>query len=207
MDRHEPGIVAVLTVDQRGSRTGTDRVPELLAALDGPGLERPLRRFERTAGDEVQGICATAVALTQRLALLIREGGWNVGVGLGPVEQPLPRSTRAGRGDAFVLAREAVTRAKLVPAHLSVVGADPYRAEQLETVLWLWAGVLSRRSRRGWEVVELLDAGLSHTEAGARLGISQSAVTQRARAAGALEGRRAAQLATELAGELLEGGR
>ena len=199
-----PGTVAVLTIDQRGSRTGTDRVPELLTELNGPGPGRPLRRFERTAGDEVQGICDEAAALTQRLALLIRQGCWNVGIGLGPVEQPLPRSTRAGRGEAFVLAREAVNRAKLVPAHLSVVGADAYRAEHLETVLWLWAGVLSRRSRRGWEVVELLDAGLSHAEAGDRLGISQSAVTQRARAAGLVEGRRAARLATELAGELLE---
>jgi DNA-binding NarL/FixJ family response regulator len=103
-----------------------------------------------------------------------------------------------------VLARQAVTRAKQAPARVSVVGADPYRADQLETVLWLWAGVLSRRSTRGWEVVDLLDQGLSHAEAGRRLGITQSAVTQRAQAAGVVEGRRAARLATELLTEMLE---
>ncbi|HET8560003.1 MAG TPA: transposase [Marmoricola sp.] len=195
---------AVLTIDQRGSRSGSDRVPGLLAALNDTSHGRLLRHFERTAGDEVQGICADAAALTDRLELLLRDGRWNVGLGLGAVEEPLPRSTRAGRGDAFVAAREAVTRAKQVPSHVCVVGADAYRAEQLETVVWLWAGLLSRRSGRGWEVVELLDAGLSHAEAGARLGISQSAVTQRAQAAAVTEGRRAARLVTQMLREILE---
>jgi hypothetical protein len=197
--------VAVLTVDQRGSRRGTDEVPGLLDLLNAPDHGPLLRRFERTAGDEVQGISADAAATTRLLELLLRRQGWNIGLGLGAVEQPLPRSTRAGRGEAFVLAREAVTAAKQAPAHVCVVGADAYRAEQLETVLWLWAGVLSRRSERGWEVVELLDAGLSYAETGRRLGISQSAVSQRAQAAGVVEGRRAAALVTQLLGETLAG--
>ena len=45
----------VLTIDQRGSsrEAATDRVEEMLAAW--PGLAM-LRRFERTAGDEFQGV-------------------------------------------------------------------------------------------------------------------------------------------------------
>lgn len=195
--------VAVLTVDQRGSRRGADEVPGLLALLNAPEHGPLLRRFERTAGDEVQGITADAAATTALLELLLRRRGWNIGLGLGAVEHPLPRSTRAGRGEAFVLAREAVTAAKQAPAHVCVVGADAYRAEQLETVLWLWAGLLARRSPRGWEVVELLDAGLSHAEAGRRLGITQSAVSQRAQAAAVVEGRRAARLVTQLLGAVL----
>jgi hypothetical protein len=198
------GPVAVLTLDQRGSRSGQDRVPAMLDRLNDAEHGRVLRRFERTAGDEVQGVVDRAAAAVARLEVLFRDGHWNVGLGVGAVERPLPRSTRAGRGEAFVLARQAVTRAKQAPARVSVVGADPYRADQLETVLWLWAGVLSRRSTRGWEVVDLLDQGLSHAEAGRRLGITQSAVTQRAQAAGVVEGRRAARLATELLTEMLE---
>ncbi len=82
--------------------------------------------------------------------------------------------------------------------HRIAVGGEDYRAEQLETVLWLWAGLLERRTDRGWEVVDALDEGLSHVEAGRRLGISQSAVSQRAQAAGLVDERRARRLAGDL---------
>jgi hypothetical protein len=194
--------VVVLTVDQRDSRSQPDAVPDLLARLaDAPGLLRP---FQRTAGDEVQAVLAHADNTVATLALLLRAGGWSVGVGVGPVEQPLPTDTRAGRGEAYLHARDAVTRAKSVP-HRIAVGGEDYRAEQLETVLWLWAGILERRTERGWEVVDALDEGLSHVEAGRRLGISQSAVSQRAQTAGLVDGRRAQRLAVDLLAALLAG--
>ena len=59
--------------------------------------------------------------------------------------------------------------------------------------------MLARRTARGWEVADLVDEGLSYDEAGRRLGISQSAVSQRAQAAGIVEGRRARELVTHLA--------
>jgi hypothetical protein len=37
-----------------------------------------------------------------------RERTWSVGIGVGPVEEPLPASTRSGRGIAFTRARRAV---------------------------------------------------------------------------------------------------
>jgi len=196
--------VAILTVDQRGSQSGPDLVPAVLEALNDPTLGPASRAFERTAGDEVQGVLDDGAALVSRLGLLVRQGSWNIGLGIGPVETPLPASTRAGRGEAFVLARQAVTRAKQQPSRISVVGAGAYRAEQIETVAWLWAGVLNRRSARGWEVADLFAEGLTHAEAAQRLGISQSAVSQRAQAAGLVEADRAAHLLATLVDAALE---
>ncbi|MEV8378579.1 transposase [Kribbella sp. NPDC056861] len=192
-------MVFVLTVDQRGSRSTSDLVPELLTTLN----RRPrriglLRKFERTAGDEVQGVLSDARATVDVIVQLLRADSWYVGVGVGSVDQPLPRSTRAGSGDAFVLARKAVDRAKISPHHVNVVGANEHLAEQAESVLWLMASVLRRRSDRGWAVADLLTEGLSRREIGVKLGISQSAVTQRAQAAGFAEEQRGRVLAAEL---------
>ena len=74
----------------------------------------------------------------------------------------------------------------------------------LETTLWLWAAVLNRRTSRGWEVADLVDAGASYDQVAKRLGVTQSAISQRAQAAGIVEGRRARELVTELVGGLLE---
>lgn len=195
--------VAVLTVDQRNSRGQEDRVPAMLSSL---GTIPSLRRFERTAGDEIQGVLEEPAALRQVLETLIRAGAWNVGVGIGEVETPLSESTRAGRGPAYLSARSAVTSAKSSPWNLRVVGDEGYRCRQLETVLWLWSSVLARRTARGWEVADLVDQGLSYDDAGRRLGITQSAVSQRAQAAGLVEGRRARELTEQLATELMGGG-
>lgn len=185
----------VLTLDQRASRSRADEVPELLSLLAdvGPGMAL---RFERTVGDEVQGVVTAAEAGVTTLARVLRTGGWNVGIGVGEVDEPVPSSTREGRGTAYLRAREAVTRAKAAPHRLTVVGApgDP-DVEALETVLGLWAGLLERRSPRGWEVHDLLHEGLTHAQAAARLGISASAVSQRAQAAGLVDEERARALA------------
>ncbi|MFB6720286.1 SatD family protein [Kribbella sp. NPDC056345] len=192
-------MLFVLTVDQRGSRISGDLVPELLNSLNRrprwPGL---IRKFERTAGDEVQGVLSEAKATIDLVVELLRRDCWYVGLGIGEVIEPLPRSTRAGNGDAFVYARDAVTKAKYSPHHVNVCGADAQLADQVETVLWLMASVLRRRSDRGWAVADLLAEGLTRREIGVKLGISQSAVTQRAQAAGVAEEQRGRLLAAEL---------
>jgi hypothetical protein len=192
-------IVAVLTVDQRGSRRGDDLVPGTLEALAGVAT---LRDFERTTGDEFQGVLDDPSGLTRAVEVLLREDAWHVGIGLGEVQQPLPEHARAGRGPAYLHAREAVTSAKNGPWHLRVVGDSP-AARDLESTLWLWAAVLGRRTARGWEVADLVDEDLSYEEVGRRLGISQSAVSQRAQAAGIVEGRRGRELVTHLGAALL----
>lgn len=195
-------VVAVLTVDQRGSSRSHDRVPTVLETLSDVAL---LRAFERTAGDEFQGVCDDAAALTVAVERLLRTAQWHVGIGIGAVEEPLPASTRAGRGPAYLLAREAVTTAKSAPWRLRVHGTDAAGARALETTLWLWAAVLHRRTPRGWEVADLVDQGLRYEEVAARLAISQSAVSQRAAAAGIVEARRARELVSALAARLLAG--
>jgi hypothetical protein len=153
--------VAVLTIDQRGSshETATDQVPATLVALADVEM---LRAFERTVGDEFQGVLDQPAALAAVVERLLREESWNVGIGIGEVEEPLPESTRAGRGPAYLHAREAVTAAKSAPWRLRVAGDDPgngLSVRALETTLWLWAAVLNRRTARGWEVADLVDAG------------------------------------------------
>ncbi len=194
-----PQPAVVLTVDQRGSRRSADLVPEALGAL-APVVT--LLPFERTVGDELQGVLAEPAALADALEPLLRADTWNIGIGVGDVEEPLPDHTRAGRGPAYLHARTAVTSAKSSPWHLRVVGDDP-AARALETTLWLWAAVLARRTSRGWEVADLVVEGLSYAEVGERLGISQSAVSQRAQAAGIVESRRARELVTGLTAHLL----
>ncbi len=193
----------VLTVDQRGSRGGPDLIPQALAALDGV----PTRlAFERTVGDELQGVLDRGDALAAALEILLRADSWNIGVGIGPVEEPLPDHTRAGRGPAYVHARAAVTAAKSSPWHTRVVGDAPTSvagARAIETTVWLWAAVLGRRTSRGWEVADLVADGLSYAEVGERLASSQSAVSQRAQAAGIVESRRARELVAHLTDDLL----
>ncbi len=191
---------AVLTIDQRGSTRGSDRVPATLAGLADVAMLRP---FERTAGDEFQGVLDEPAAVTTVVERLLREDGWSVGIGIGEVEEPLPESTRAGRGPAYLSARDAVTAAKSAPWRLRVAG-DGQGVRALETTLWLWAAVLNRRTPRGWEVADLVDTGASYEEVAKRLGVTQSAISQRAQAAGIVEGRRARELVTQLVGGLLQ---
>lgn len=195
-------MVFVLTLDQRFSRRQEDRVKALLRALNARG-ERGgvLLRFERTAGDEAQGVVATPEALRDIVLSLVRDDGWHIGVGIGDVHRPLPTSTREGRGPAFVRAREAVNRAKTAPHRLSVVGADDYRATHVETVLWLLAAIVARRSTRGWEVADMLAQGMTRGAVAEALGISASAVSQRVQAAGVVEESRGRELLAALLAE------
>jgi hypothetical protein len=196
--------VVVLTVDQQGSQSGPDHVPGALEAL----AVVPARlAFERTAGDEFQGVLDDPHSVTAALETLLRSDAWNIGIGVGEVETPLPDVARAGRGAAYVAAREAVTTAKASPWRVRAVGGSDDVAEgarALESAVWLWAALLARRTTRGWEVADLVDRGLTYDEAAARLGITQSAVSQRAAAAGIAEGRRARELVTFLTRTCLE---
>jgi hypothetical protein len=195
--------VVVLTVDQDASRRGPDRVPSALTSL----ADVPTRlAFERTVGDEFQGVLDDPPSVVAVLEALLRSGQWNIGIGVGAVETPLPDHAPAGRGAAYLAAREAVTQAKSSPWHVRAVGeGDAMRA--LESAVWLWAALLARRTPRGWEVADLVDQGLTYDEAATRIGISQSAVSQRAAAAGISEGRRARELVEYLTRTALGGGR
>jgi hypothetical protein len=175
----------VLTIDQRGSRHAPDRVPALIAGL--PTVPGVVRAPERTVGDEVQAVLDDAGGTVEMVLHLMRLGEWSVGIGAGPVEEPLPPSTREARGEAFVLARAAVDAAKSRnrPVPLAVRGADPVAAGDAEALLTLVGAVLARRTSAGWRAVdESRRAGGAGQEAvAARLGITQQAVSERLRTA------------------------
>jgi hypothetical protein len=170
----------VLTVDQRRSRRAADQVGPLLEQLRSR-RPRPLRAFQRTAGDEVQGVFddADPDAAVDTVLQLVRGGVWSIGVGVGAVELPLPRVTRAGRGAAFERARTAVERAKRRPSRLAVVGPDPDRAHDAETALSLVAAIIDRRTQAAWEAVDLAVEGMQVQEIASRLAVSRQAVGQR----------------------------
>jgi hypothetical protein len=83
--------VVVLTVDQHGSQTQPDQVP---AALDALAPVPARLAFQRTAGDEFQGVLDDPAALPVALEHLLRTDVWNIGIGIGEIETPLPDQAR-----------------------------------------------------------------------------------------------------------------
>lgn len=172
----------VLTADQRDSRANADLVPSALAVVTGRGMAALALAPERTAGDELQVAVAEPAAVLSIILELTRTGQWSVGVGVGDIESPLPQSVRAARGEAFVNARDAVDRAKKAPTRLAITA--PSEGDDAEALVRLLIELRDRRTPEGWEVYDLLAAGRSQREAAAILGISQGAVSLRAKAAG-----------------------
>lgn len=169
----------MVTADQQQSRRSDDDVPRALDALAGlPGFRLA---WERTVGDEIQAFTEDPAAAVAAVEVLIRLDRWQIGLGLGPVEAPLPSSTRAARGVAYLDARSAVERAKRAPVPLAVAGPG---AADVEAALWLYGAQLARRTAEGWQAADLLAEGLTQTEIAARLGVSPSAVSQRVARAG-----------------------
>lgn len=195
----------VLTADQHASTVRGDQVEDLLAEVSrwlaasgrADGVALPL---ERTVGDEVQTVLRDAAAAVALALHLQRLGGWAVGIGAGPVDEPLAATSRASSGPAFVHARQAVERARgrgvRVPVVVAGEAARP--AAHASALLQLLGAVVRRRSAAGWEVADLLDAGLNQREAAARLRITEQAVSQRLAAALYDEERGLHPLAAEL---------
>jgi hypothetical protein len=174
-------VVFVLTVDQKGSRRHPDRVADVLPELN--AAVPAVLAFERTAGDEFQGALDEAEQVVDVVLRLVRSGDWSIGVGAGPVQLPLPSSTRAGAGPAFLSARRAVDAAKQRSARLAVRGAVPADAGDAQAVLSALAAIVDRRSEQAWEAIALVAGGRTQAEAAAALGVSRQAVGQRLAAA------------------------
>ena len=189
----------VLTIDQRGSTGGRDLVPGLLSQLDGIASGG---RFERSVGDEVQGVVEQPAEVVEITLHSLRSGQWYVGIGVGAVDLPLPASPREGAGEAFVAARLAVEKAKAAAGHvpLSVVaggfrrggpptaGAEPgiKACANAEAVLRLIGRLVQDRTEAQWKVVDTLrvlqhDAAARHGSqklAAAKLGITEQSVSR-----------------------------
>lgn|SRR5690625_2244056 len=179
----------VVTADQKASRSRGDAVPELLDAVshwaERQGGDPFVRPLARTVGDEVQGVLADPDHVVGLSLLLQRLGGWSVGIGAGPVHEPLAATAAESSGEAFVRARDAVERARgrSVPVPLAVEGADEAAAADAEALLQLLATLVRRRSEAGWEVVDLLEEVETQRDVAERLGVTAQAVSQRLDAA------------------------
>ena len=168
----------VMTIDQRGSTGDIDRVPGLLKELRALSTAG---RFERSVGDEVQGVVERADEVVEIALHALRSGRWYVGIGVGEVDLPLPASPREGSGPAFVAARTAVDRAKGAAAHVPlavVAGRGRRRASatvsaaaaadadhgfreakacaNAEAVLRLIGRLVQDRTAAQWKVVDVL---------------------------------------------------
>lgn len=175
----------VLTVDRRGSRRHADDVEQTRAALADRWrrvLRSPIARF---AGDELQLVTDDAAAAVRIALDLARTRDWSIGIGIGSAT--IATDPAASTGPAFFAARLAVDRAKSAPARLAVAVDDADlepAAEDVEAVLWLLVALRDRRSKEGWEVADLLERLSTQREVADELGISASAVSARAVAAG-----------------------
>lgn len=171
----------VVTADQRDSRISDDLVPAALDAVTMLAGPRLALAPERTAGDELQVAVADASATLEIVLHLTRLQSWSVGVGVGRVEEPLPANVRAARGTAFLNARDAVDRAKRAPTRVAVSGGEG--GADAEALVRLLVELRDRRTAEGWEVHDLLAEGFNQRDAAARLGITEGAVSLRARSA------------------------
>ncbi|ADX72562.1 MarR family transcriptional regulator [Pseudarthrobacter phenanthrenivorans] len=160
----------VLTVDQRGSTSDVDRVPELIAAL---GALTPIP-FERSVGDELQGVVEQAADVVDIALHALRGGHWYIGIGIGAVHLAEGASPREGSGSGFVAARKAVELAKAAGGQvpLSVVAGSMVRSKEVkpqaredaiaaanaQAVLRLVGRLVQERTEAQWRVVDRLRA-------------------------------------------------
>lgn len=174
----------VITADQVDSRNRQDIVAQTMDDLNDRYIGRLELPVDRNAGDELQALTASPDAAVDLTLELTRHGAWSVGLGIGAVRTPLPDETREAAGDAFVAAREAVTRAKRAATRFAADSvADQQSAADVEATLNLLLTIRAGRSEAGWELYDLLVTGLTQAEAGARLGITPQSANDRARAA------------------------
>jgi hypothetical protein len=195
----------VLTIDQRGSTRDIDRVPSLLqdvSTLTASGT------FERSVGDEIQGVLQNPDEAVTIALHALRIGHWYVGIGVGNVDTPLPQSPREGSGPAFVAARHAVERAKAAGGHVplavlpgisrrgdaavgrylntSAASAASAACANAEAVLRLIGRLIQERTESQWKVVDALTAVQQNHEgrhgtqkiAARELGITEQSVSR-----------------------------
>ncbi len=153
-------------------------MPELLALLARLDVILP---FERTAGDEVQGLIAHPDGVIAAIECAMRSGDWSVGLGVGPIETPLPSSVREARGAALLNAREAVEAAKKsATVHIAVRGGG----DDLEAYFRLIGAVLRRRTAAQWRVIDAVDAAGNRATAATQLRITEQAISKSLLASG-----------------------
>ncbi|MDO5617737.1 transcriptional regulator [Kocuria sp.] len=171
----------VVTADRRDSRSHPGKLDmsghrELLqdqalgAVLD----------WQVASGDELQALYTDPEQALHAVLMLVDAQDWHVGVGVGPVDTPLPPTVSEATGPAFVSARVAVDFAKAAPGHTCVQGSDTTpSAGQADAVLGLLATVRRRRTETSRAAADLADRGYTQLAIAQELGITQPSVSRR----------------------------
>ncbi|MEZ2390890.1 hypothetical protein AB6813_15370 [bacterium RCC_150] len=168
-----------LTINQRDSRRSGDLVPQLLKDL----RHIPARLdFDRSVEDEVQGIVECPDQAVETALIALRSAEWYVGIGVGPVNEPLPNQIKDASGHGLVYARRAVDRLRNGKDRIPVAVEGPLAAlaAESEAVLRLLGHIVQHRSAAEWRVLDLLTPGVRGQQktVAQELGISTQAVSK-----------------------------
>lgn len=177
----------VIIADQINSRAGIDRAAATIAALTERFHDRMPLPIDQTSGDEIQLITEYADTVLGAALQLTRTGYWSVGIGVGSVRDPMPRTVRTATGEAFYAARSAVEAAKRADGRIALDAAPhepPPLADDVEALVRLLVLLRERRTAHGWQATDLMSEVDSQSAAAVRLGISDAAVSQRLKRGG-----------------------
>lgn len=173
----------VITSDQRSSRSTPSESAGAIAALTEAWDEHLVLPVERSAGDEIQLVTASADAALGIVLQLTRTRRWSVGLGVGKVM--LSKDVRESTGDGFVAARRAVSRAKKRTTHFGLDREpESTRASHVEALVDLLLLLRQRRTKLGWDLYDIVSSGATQSSAAEKLGITAQSVSDRAIAAG-----------------------
>lgn len=151
-------MLFVLTINQRDSREVGDLVPELLREFRFIDAVVP---FQRSVGDELQGVVDSAQLAVDVALKAIRFRRWHVGIGVGELHTPIPDRILDAEGYGLVYSRRAVNRAQKTGERipLAVEGPDAEIAAETEAVLRLLGQIVYTRTEAEWNVLDLLTPG------------------------------------------------
>ena len=169
-----------LTADRRGSRSRrVEPVAPLRDRLRAE-LAPPVLDWQVSAGDEVQAVYADPADVVAAVLALSETDEWHVGLGIGTVDTPYPRTVHEATGPALVAAREAVEASKDT-GYPAVRGSG--WAADLEAVFTVCCAIRRRRTGPGREAARLADLGRTQQHIARTLHIAQSSVSRRLAAA------------------------
>ncbi len=172
-------MLFVVTINQRDSREVGDLVPELLREFRFIDAVVP---FQRSVGDELQGVVAGAATAVDVALKAIRHRRWHVGIGVGELLSPVPDRILDAEGYGLVYSRRAVNRAQKTGERipLAVEGPDSEVAAEAEAVLRLLGQIVYTRTDAEWNVLDLLTPGARGQQKliAQELGITTQAVSK-----------------------------
>jgi hypothetical protein len=132
--------------------------------------------------DEVQGIVDAPEQAVEAALIALRCGSWFVGIGVGPVNEPLPNQIKDASGHGLIYARRAVDRLRNGKDRVPVAVEGPLAdlSGEAEAVLRLLGNIVHGRSPAEWRVLDLLTPGVRGQQKAVaeELGITTQAVSK-----------------------------